>query len=195
MDDEPIPRWRQIVYITAPFFLLLFGLIALNLLTQTGETALVAIVPTPTASRDETAVSAPAATATPFPTVTPIPTPSPPTATPYSPPVYDEETAVVLLGPPPDTIFRLQDRVVFYWDWPLPLTDDQQFTLYIQHDGQTIPIASLTEPNLGTTYRVSLPLSDLLTQAADIQWQIRLESSFADTPLTASAIRPITVLP
>jgi len=186
-DSGTLPRWRQIIYIIAPFFLLLFGLIALNVLTYENEIVLVATAPT--------AVSQPTTTPTPFPTITPAPTASPPTAMPYSPPVYDAETAVILLGPPHDTHFRLQDSVVFYWDWPLPLTDDQQFTLYIQHDGQTIPIASLNEPNLGTTYRASLPLSDLLSETAVIQWQIRLESSFADTPLTTSAIRAITVLP
>lgn len=187
MDNENFPRWRQIAYITAPFFLLLFGLVALNVLTHEDEIAVVATVPT--------AVSQPTTIATPFPTITPAPTTSPPTAVAYSPPVYEAETAVSLLGPPNDTHFRLQDSVAFYWDWPLPLTDDQQFTLYIQHDGQTIPIASLNEPNLGTTYRISLPLTDLLTEATSIQWQIRLESSFADTPLATSEIRPITVLP
>ena len=193
MDNGTIPRWRQIVYITTPFFLLLFGLIALNVLTREDEIAVV--VPTSTPSHTETAVLQQSVTITPQPTITSEPTTSPPTATPYRPPVYHAEVAVSLLGPPHDTIFRLQDSVVFYWDWPLPLTDDQQFTLYIQHDGQPIPIASLNEPNLGTTYRASLPLTDLLSETAVIQWQIRLESSFADTPLTTSDIRTITVLP
>jgi len=190
MNNEPISRRRQIAYITAPFFLLLFVLIALNVLTHEDETVVVAIA--------ETAVSEPATLATlppPTATITPVPTTSPPTAIPYNPPIYDAETAVVLLGPPSDTIFRLQDTVVFYWDWPLPLTDDQQLTLYIQHDGQTTAIASLNEPNLGTTYRTSLPLINLLSDATAIQWQIRLESSFADTPLTTSEIRAITILP
>lgn len=190
MNNTPIPRWQQIIYIVTPFFLLLFGLITFNVLTRDdavvvagAETAVFQPTPTPIAT----------STMTPIPT--PVPTSRPPTATPYNAPVYDAETAVVLLGPPDETLLRLQDLAVFYWDWPLPLSDDQQFTLYIQHDGQTTAIASLNEPNLGTTYRATLHLNDLLTEATTIQWQIRLESSFADAPLTASEIRTITVLP
>lgn len=187
MNNTPIPRWQQIIYIITPFFLLLFGLITFNLLTRDDAVVEVAAV--------ETAVFQPTPTPIAASTITPAPTSSPPTATPYNAPVYDAETAVILLGPPDETLLRLQDLVVFYWDWPLPLSDDQQFTLYIQHDGQTTAIASLNEPNLGTTYRANLHLGDLLTEAATIQWQIRLESSFADTPLTASDIRTIIVLP
>ncbi len=192
VTNGDVSRRRQVIYIITPFCLFLLGLILFNLGGYGSEVDGVSIVvPTavvPTAVQTEQIVSV---------TTTPSLLP---TATVYAPPVYDEQTAVTLLGPPDGTIFRLQDAVVFYWTWPHPLTDDQQLTLYFQNDGKIIPVASLIEPNLGTTYRATLSLADLLIEetlstTAAIQWQIRLESSFADSPLTSSPIRTITILP
>ncbi len=190
--NEIISRRRQVVYIISPFFLLLFGLIALNIITYEAEIEEVAVLPTAVLP---TPIAQQIATATITSSPTSAATPVPPTATPYTPPSYEEQTAVTLLGPPSETIFRLQDSVIFYWTWPHLLSDDQQLTLYIQHDGQATAVASLNEPNLGTTYRITLPLDELVEETAVIQWQIRLESTFADTPLTTSDIRTITILP
>lgn len=63
--------------------------------------------------------------------------------------------------------------------WPLPLTDNQQLTLYIMVDGTEQQFGSLDSPNLGEAYRLTINLADVAETADSIQWQVRLQNNTA----------------
>ena len=184
-------RLRQIVYISLPLFLLLLGIgIITGWERWQGN-------PTITQQSTATAVAPPASNTPIDPAITTIPptaTPTPqPTVTPYIPPTFPPDTMIALLGPPQNSTFNAQGTVVFYWRWVLPLSDDQYFSVYAQtNEGEQL-LGTVTEPNLGTSYRLTANLSDLPPTAVD--WHIRLQTKESDQPLFISDSRSLNILP
>lgn len=107
-------------------------------------------------------------------------------------PTFSPETAVSLLGPPPDSFFYDDTTITFYWLWPLPLADDQQLTLYAMVDGTEQQFGSLDSPNLGEAYRLTINLADVAETADSIQWQVRLQNNTAT--LTQSEWRSLNLV-
>ena len=134
-----------------------------------------------------------ASTNVPRPTPTPnlIPTPSPT----YIPPHYSDDTIIRLLGPPPDSTFAPSTTISFYWQWPLPLTTDQLFHVYLFVDEQATLLGTIREPNIGASYHLSVDLADVeITADTAAQWVVQLETSQQTQPLRMSKSRSLTLL-
>ncbi|MFN2294887.1 MAG: PKD domain-containing protein [Candidatus Promineifilaceae bacterium] len=84
------------------------------------------------------------------------------------------------------------EQIIFSWNWPSPLTADEQFTIYFNGSTGSIPVSSVNEPVLGTLYRVAFtPVSDpdLL---GEYQWQVKLENNQGAATMV-SDLRALTI--
>jgi hypothetical protein len=63
----------------------------------------------------------------------------------------------------------------FVWNWPVPLTGDQRFTVYVQGAGQLVEIGSVAQPVNGTRYRLQTAVANLTPLTGELIWQVRLE--------------------
>lgn len=174
--SEPVTNASSKIRAFMPLFLLLACLAVINVFDYLTSSAPIAqTIPTtlPTVLLLQTSLPS----ATPL-LIIPSSTPPPPTPSPV-PPTIPLETAVSLLGPPPNSFFYDDTTITFYWLWPLPLTDNQQLTLYIMVDGTEQQFGSLDSPNLGEAYRLTINLADVAETADSIQWQVRLQNNTA----------------
>ena len=115
-----------------------------------------------------------------------------PTTTPYTPPLYSADENIHLLGPPPGSTFA-HTTISFYWQWSLPLTEDQHFKVYLFTEEQTILLGTLDEPNVGDSYRLQVALEDVKLTADTIHWLVQLETTQLDQPLRVSEGRSLTI--
>ena len=195
--SESIPPKRKWLYIVAPFCLLLLCLGGINgvvwLRSRPLAPLLVTVTAVPAATPLSTRMAFPELSPVP-PQSTLIPTPLPTPSPTYAPPSYSKESIIRLLGPPPDTVFAASDSISFYWQWPLPLTPDQQFHIYLFDDGQTILLGTIAEPNIGDSYHLSVNLADINVRAGSVQWIVQLETSYQIQPLRSSESRFLTFL-
>lgn len=188
---RPTSKRRRQIYSVLPLLFLLLCIGGINMMyrirspqTETGISVSTMTNPVDDATQlarlgTETAV--PTATAIPSATPTPLPTPTiPVTAT------------ITLMGPPDHAVFATTDMISFYWRWPLPLAEGQLFSLYQLTETEDIILGSLTEPNVGSSYRLRIPATRLAETAVIPQWTIRLETTTHDT-LVSSESRSLTL--
>ena len=179
---------RRFLYVFAPVFLLALFLGSFNLATRRPATV-VERTPTNTPTREGIAqldVNIPA-TAEPL-SITPT-RPSPTqTPSPTLPPTF----VVQLLGPPPSSTFEKDDPVSFYWNWPQPLTKNQQFVLYLVAEHQEIRLETMDEPNVGKNYHLGIVLENL--EPGNYYWQTRLEQINPPAILAESELRPLIIV-
>ena len=194
-ESNPIKPYKRILYAMGPLLFLIVCLGFINLFnwwqhrSQIDDVVQVTAVSTPT--NNQLVSNSP----TPLPTATntvsiPSPTPS---ATVYKPPQFPAGTNIQLLGPPQNAIFNRQQQLLFYWHWPLALTEDQFFTVTIFHEGETIELGIVNKENLGTNYQWQQDFDDLPQTGAQIQWQVILFSSHDELPLAVSDPRFISL--
>lgn len=98
-------------------------------------------------------------------------TPTPTTVVSSLPP----EATIQLLGPPADSSFRLDDRISFYWDWPLALEANQRFAVYLRAGSDEWLLGVVESNNLGSAFRLSARPTELVSQPTQYEWQVRLE--------------------
>ncbi len=114
---------------------------------------------------------------------TPEATPAPPVA-----------VSITLIGPPPDSFFRMGDGITFYWSSPEPLAPDQQFTVYALTDGAQIPLGSVDEANLGLGYQLHVVPGPVVGWPGPFNWSIALEDQASGAIIGQSGIREITLI-
>lgn len=114
---------------------------------------------------------------------TPEATPAPPAA-----------VSITLIGPPPDSFFRMRDGITFYWSSPEPLAPDQQFTVYALADGAQIPLGSVDEANLGLGYQLHVVPGPVVGRPGPFNWSIALEDQASGAIIGQSGIREITLI-
>lgn len=118
---------------------------------------------------------------------------TPPTTTPLPTPTIPATATISLLGPPDNAVFVSDATISFYWQWPLPLLEGQQLSLYqLTETGETL-LGSLLEANVGQGYNVRIPAQLLAETAVSIQWYVKLETANQDT-LSSSEIRHINLI-
>jgi uncharacterized protein YkwD/PKD repeat protein len=85
--------------------------------------------------------------------------------------------------------------VNFSWNWPAPLAPNEQFVLYLQTNRGDFPVATVSQPTLGTRYAVQLAANNLTSGSARLQvnpgnysWQLRLENGVT---IVQSEARPV----
>ncbi|VAW35933.1 hypothetical protein MNBD_CHLOROFLEXI01-4830, partial [hydrothermal vent metagenome] len=106
--------------------------------------------------------------------------------------------ALRLQEPAADLEAMVTSLVTFSWNWPAPLASGEQFVLYLQTNQGDFPVATVSQPTLGTRYALQLAANDLSSGNARLQvnpgnysWQLRLES-IGGTVTVQSEARPIT---
>lgn len=120
-------------------------------------------------------------------------TPMPPTPTPTLPP----DVEITLFGPPADGRFFADETIPFFWDWPLPLSEEQGFIVVVSFANGELQMGVVDEPNLGNYYRLSEDLSGILAgdTAVAAAWEVHLIHTATHEVLRRSPARPITLLP
>jgi hypothetical protein len=112
----------------------------------------------------------------------------------YTPPIYGINEIIQILGPPAGSTFAETAKISFYWQWPLPLTNDQAFKVYLVSEEQTVLLGTINEPNVGNSYRLQLRLEDMKINADTIHWLVHLETTHLDQPLRSSESRSLSIL-
>ncbi len=186
-----LSRNRRIT-VLFPLFSLLLALAVINFLPQrlNPPPATAVIQPTGTPPPNWTP-GQPTAIATAIPG-----TPStsvPPTAAPTLPANAD----ITLFGPPGDGRFFADETIPFFWQWPLPLTEDQAFVVVVTFEGGEWAMGQVDEPNFGSQYRLSGSLANMgvADTAVSAAWEVRLIHQPTGEILRRSPSRPITLLP
>ena len=200
MRDESHQVGRKWLYVAAPFCWLLLCLGTINVAawmraTQAAEPlpVMITAVPTPIIPPPPTESGSKHISTMAQLTTTAIISPSP-SLTPYAPPFYDANEHIQLLGPPPGSTFAQTAKISFYWQWPLPLTQDQYFNIYLFTEGETILLGTIDEPNVGEGYRLSVALEDVAITADTAYWFVQLETTQGEQPLRVSETRFLTIL-
>lgn len=142
----PSSYWQRVVYILMPLILLLLFLGVIHL--WGGEETAVSIPPSPTPPATPTSPPTPTETATGKAT-----TPLPPTPT-NQPTIPLPAGDITLLGPPASSTFPINTIITLFWQWPYPLTDGQQFSVYWQQGEQIQLLGQITEPNFGDLFQL-----------------------------------------
>lgn len=101
---------------------------------------------------------------------------------------------LVLLGPPPDSVFGMEAPVVFYWTSPVVAVQGQQFVLYLAVGGENIPLGAVVAPNLGQGYQLQAVPGAVVGQAGGYSWFVVLSDDGNDAIIAQSGPRPITIL-
>lgn len=170
---------KQILYTLLPLLLLLACLGLFNLLAMAERRA--EATPSPTATvgdnrgAEATAIpnpTTPTSETNPTPSASPI---TPPTAAPR--PTVPATATIILLGPPPEAVFTLEDPITFYWQWTEPLPEAYVFRLYLEAGRREVMLGEAAEPNVGRGYRLRIHPGDYLTGSGTASWQVRLEET------------------
>ncbi|WP_420642720.1 PKD domain-containing protein [Candidatus Leptofilum sp.] len=97
--------------------------------------------------------------------------------------------------PAPQFEAMVTSFVNFSWNWPAPLAAGEQFVLYLQTNRGDFPVATVTQPTLGTRYSVQLAANDLtsgnarlMVNPGNYSWQLCLENG---STLVESDVRSI----
>lgn len=85
------------------------------------------------------------------------------------------EGVVTVYGPPAESVFRLDESITFYWSWPEPLAEGQQFSLFLRSNAGEQRIGTISEANLGRAYWLSATLADRVAGPGPVAWHVRLE--------------------
>lgn len=109
------------------------------------------------------------------------------------------EAMIQLLGPPTESSFQLNDPISFYWNWPFTLGPDQRFAVYLRAGSDEWLLGTVEHNNLGSAFRLRAELMELVSQAAQYEWLVRLEllaERGGDRPqvLRESETRPLLLL-
>jgi hypothetical protein len=92
--------------------------------------------------------------------------------------------------PQSEAEYLISEPVTISWNWPLPLTNGQQFAVY-RSDG--VVMGRVTAPQLGTRYGLRLPAPNDWNWVGSYEWQVVLEDSVGSAQL-ASESRIISFL-
>lgn len=84
------------------------------------------------------------------------------------------------------------EEIAFFWNWPTPLAPAEQFTVYLLGSSGPIAIGSVTQPTVGTQYRLFFTPADVPELLGEFQWQVRLENN-RGAELTSGELRALTI--
>ncbi|MEZ4589675.1 MAG: hypothetical protein R3D55_00825 [Chloroflexota bacterium] len=181
---------KRLFYSITPLLLMLVALVVLNVVTPKtepppqNEAANTAVSPQPVANAS-TPTRSPILQATILPSPTPTSTPLP------DPPA---EATITLFGPPAESSLPVNGRITFYWTYSEPLLPGQAMVLTVRQNDLAVAASSLTAPNFGSGYQVSLDFGEL-TEGGTAVWQVHLQWQNIAEPLLQSEPRSLVLLP
>lgn len=101
---------------------------------------------------------------------------------------------LALLGPPPGSVFGMEDPVSFYWTSPVAAVRGQQFVLYLAAGDRNVPLGAVVAPNLGQGYQLQAVPGAAVGEAGGYSWFVVLANGSNDAIIAQSETRPITIL-
>lgn len=106
------------------------------------------------------------------------------------------EPVVTLLGPPTDGEFLMnpETTLIFTWSWPVPLSAEQRFGVYLNSRGRTIQLGTVRTPESEDQYQFSTSASNVPAIPGQQSWFVRLENTPSGTMLEQTEPRPIVFL-
>ncbi|MCB9422385.1 MAG: LysM peptidoglycan-binding domain-containing protein [Ardenticatenaceae bacterium] len=114
------------------------------------------------------------------------------TATSTATPQVDEPQ-IIAVNPAPKEAYMSDESIDFDWDYPIPLTSDQQFLVQISTEAGNQIWGAVTTPLTGSHYRLSVDLMELALTSGNYQWFVVLETISSGQELLRSIPRPFTV--
>ena len=102
--------------------------------------------------------------------------------------------SIRLQAPTANAAFVDADVVRHRWNWPLPLTAEQRFLVYLHNETKPTLLGTITEPTLDTMYELETAITTLTTLTQTVTWEVQLVEG-RDTVVAASEQRPITIGP
>ncbi len=180
------PKPNRSFLIIIPVALLVLGLLGF-LILRNARGGQAAAEDTPAA---ETTPGDVAGVATNDPAVTPSPTT---TATIELSTESAGEVAIPALSPGPGREFTVADSINFDWYWPALPEPGQHFALYLIDGDQEYKLGSLTKPNNGISYRLTVDGADIPVTGENLGWQVRLENITGGGVEVASDVIPIII--
>jgi hypothetical protein len=103
------------------------------------------------------------------------------------------EESVIVYGPPDESAFQLEEAIAFYWTWPEPLAEDEQFSLYVRSAAGEQRVGGIDEANLGRAYWLRATLGDVVEEAGAVAWHVQLETKSNGRVLARSPERVLTL--
>lgn len=119
--------------------------------------------------------------------------PGEPTATPESVSAPLPGT-IELLGPPADSVFRLTDRVTFYWTDATPLSAGRRYVVYWVDGSTQVALGEVGAANLGNNYRLQVVPGQTVGQAGRFSWLVVLADEGNGVIIDQSEVRSITLI-
>jgi hypothetical protein len=190
-----LKRFQVIV----PFFLVLLCIASINFveLPAAFRATPTRAAPVPTSTATRTPLAKPTAQLPPSPTVTNTPPPTAsatPLPTPELAPTLPAGAQIWLYGPPDGSSYSRNSTVSFFWSWPYPLAEEQQFVLYLIGDGSEHRVGSVGKPNLGSAYSLRMLAQQLSEVESPVAWEVRLEDGSSAEALLVSERRALSFL-
>ncbi|MBP6017177.1 MAG: hypothetical protein KA586_10695 [Candidatus Promineofilum sp.] len=119
--------------------------------------------------------------------------PGEPTATPEFVAVPLPGT-IALLGPPPDSVFRLTDGVTFYWTDTTPLSAGRRYVVYGMDGSAQVSLGVVRAANLGSNYQLQAVPGQTVGQAGSFSWLVVLEDESSGVIIAQSETRSLTLI-
>lgn len=163
------PQRSRPAFILIPIALVVLGLLAFFLLRGLGGGN--AEASEPTAPADGTSAAGIAAN-TPEPENSPTPSLTPTIVLPTE---SANDPSIVILAPGPNREFTIQETINFDWFWPTQPGAGRHFVVYLSDGAQEFALGSVSKPNNGAAYRLSVAGEDIPITGETLTWQVRLE--------------------
>lgn len=101
--------------------------------------------------------------------------------------------AIRLQSPLTDIQVLITNGLTYSWNWPVPLTETQQFVVYLYDEkGTAVWLGSTNQPNEGIRYAIQKAAIEAIQLPGTYQWQVQLQDG--DKLITASEPRTLLVV-
>ena len=118
-----------------------------------------------------------------------------PQSTPTATAALPADATIQLSGPPPGSSFYLSDPLNIYWSWPIELSEDQQFAIYLMAEQKKYLAGVILEPALGNHgYQLNFDPRDVVEEEGTYQIQVHLERRGVPNTVAESAPRAISLV-
>lgn len=105
------------------------------------------------------------------------------------------QPALRLQQPQAEQEALVSDVLTYGWNWPLPLGEGQQFTVYLIDGRQLLPVGVVSQPARGTYYTLPAAatgaIPTYLQEAKTYEWQVKLED---ENGATLAQSDPLTLV-
>ncbi len=184
------PKTLRIVYIVAPFLLLLALFAMVNLPTVNDFEGIKTATPDklPSVVQETPVVASTPSTQLPPATATSSPTVTPQLELQRSPTPRAIQS-IPLLGPPDKSVLPHDGTVTFYWAWTTPLEDNSEFLVLVSQGTQQLAVGTVSQTEMDHVYDLEIPVGTIWPTDLEIAWKVSLIDTNSQKPIAESVLR------